>query len=195
MKLPILDAMEKAAHLVSEVMPPTPQICWPLLSQRIRAEMWVKHENHTPAGAFKLRGGLVYMEQLKREHPHALGVVAATRGNHGQSIAFAAQRLGIRAVVVVPQGNSREKNAAMRARQVELIEHGRDYQAAFEHAVELADSRQLHLVPTMDEALVRGVASYSLNCFAPCVTCIRFTSRSGWARESAEQSRPAKRSV
>jgi len=127
--------------------------------------VWVKHENHTPIGAFKIRGGLVYFDELKRKSGNVSGVIAATRGNHGQSIAFAAQRHGLHAVVVVPHGNSPEKNAAMRARQVVLIEHGTDYQEAFEYAAQLAGSRQLHLVPTLDEPLVRGVASYALELF------------------------------
>jgi threonine dehydratase len=165
LKPPTLAALERAADLVHAVIPPTPQICWPLLGQRTGAEVWVKHENHTPIGAFKIRGGLVYFDELKRRLGKVSGVIAATRGNHGQSIAFAAQRHGLHAVVVVPHGNSREKNAAMRARQVELIEHGRDYQEAFEYAAQLADARQLHLVPTLDEALIRGVASFALELF------------------------------
>src|SRR5215470_3079733 len=116
-------------------MPPTPQYCWPLLSQRAGAETWVKHENHTPVSAFKLRGGLVYMQALKRQLPEVAGVIAATRGNHGQSVAFAAARAGLAAVIVVPHGNSAEKNAAMRALGAELIEHGHDFQAAYEHAM------------------------------------------------------------
>ena len=162
MKLPSLASLDEAARTVYAAMPPTPQIAWPLLGQRLGAEVWVKHENHTPVGAFKLRGGLVYFEQLKRTQPTVAGVVAATRGNHGQSIAFAAQRHGLHAVIVVPHGNSPAKNAAMRARGVELIESGHDFQAAFDHAVKLADERQLHLVPSFDGTLVRGVASCAL---------------------------------
>jgi threonine dehydratase len=165
MKLPTLDALEHAADLVHELIPPTPQICWPLLSRRIGAEVWVKHENHTATGAFKIRGGVVYFAELKRNRPGVRGVIAATRGNHGQSVAFAAQRHGLHAVIVVPHGNSREKNAAMLARNVELIEHGSDFQEALEHAQELSKHRGLHLVPTFDEALVRGVASFSLELF------------------------------
>lgn len=160
-----LSSLEQAARLVHEVMPPTPQFRWPGLSRRIGAEVWVKHENHTPVGAFKIRGGLVYFDRLRRTAPDVSGVVAATRGNHGQSIAFAAQRFGIKAVVVVPHGNSREKNAAMRARGVELVEHGEDFQEALEHAQALAAASGLHMVPSFDEALVAGVASYSLELF------------------------------
>jgi threonine dehydratase len=154
-----------AASAVYRVVPPTPQICWPLLSERAGAEVWVKHENHSPVGAFKLRGGLVYMEELKVRDPDITGVIAATRGNHGQSVTFAAARAGLRAVIVVPYGNSREKNAAMRTQGAELIEHGVDFQDAYEFAVQLATARNLHLVPSFDDALVRGVASYGLELF------------------------------
>ena len=113
--LPSLDQLEAAAAVVRSVVPPTPQYCWPLLSRRIGAELWVKHENHTPVGAFKLRGGLVYLDALRRENPGVAGVITATTGNHGQSIAYAATRLGLAATIVVPYGNSPEKNRAMRA--------------------------------------------------------------------------------
>jgi threonine dehydratase len=165
MRQPSLTSLEDAARLVYEVMPPTPQICWPQLGQLIGAEVWVKHENHTPLGAFKIRGGLVYFEELVRRKPNISGVVAATRGNHGQSIAVAAQRHGLRSLIVVPHGNSHEKNAAMKARGAELIEYGEDFQAALEYAGQLAGEHGLHLVPSFDEALVRGVASYSLELF------------------------------
>lgn len=165
MRLPDLPTLEEAARIVYTAMPPTSQFSWPLLSQHLDAEVWVKHENHTPLGAFKIRGGLVYIDELKREQPGTSGVIAATRGNHGQSIAFAAQRHSLKAVVVVPHGNSREKNEAMRARGVELIEHGTDFQDALEHANGLAEERGLHSVPSFHEALVRGVASYSLELF------------------------------
>src|SRR5215468_5608461 len=133
--LPSLAQLEAAADFVHSVMPPTPQYCWPLLCRRADAEVWVKHENHAPAGAFKVRGGLVYMEELKRQQPDIAGVIAATRGNHGQSVAFAARRAGLAAVIVVPHGNSAEKNAAMRALGAELIEHGHDFQATYEYAI------------------------------------------------------------
>jgi threonine dehydratase len=165
MKLPDLSTLEHAARIVYEAMPPTPQFSWPLLSEHLGTELWVKHENHTPLGAFKVRGGLVYFDELKRREPRVSGVIAATRGNHGQSIAFAAQRHGLRAAIVVPHGNSREKNEAMRARGVELIEHGSDFQDALEEATRLAEGRGLHMVPSFHEALVRGVASYSLELF------------------------------
>jgi threonine dehydratase len=127
--------------------------------------VWVKHENHAPTGAFKVRGGLVYLADLTRRQPGVSGVIAATRGNHGQSVAFAAARYGLPAVVVVPHGNSPGKNAAMRAIGAELVEHGSDYQEAFEHAETLAAARGLHFVRSFDPALIRGVASYALELF------------------------------
>lgn len=132
MNLPQRSQIEDAARVVGAVMRPTPEIQWPLLSERCGAEVWVKHENHTPVGAFKIRGGIVYMEDLTRAPRRATGVIAATRGNHGQSIAYAAHRHGLKATIVVPLGNSVEKNAAMRAFGAELIEHGHDFQAALE---------------------------------------------------------------
>ncbi|HEY3936893.1 MAG TPA: threonine dehydratase [Bryobacteraceae bacterium] len=160
-----LNSLHAAADLVHKVIPPTPQICWPLLSQRAEATVWVKHENHTPIGAFKVRGGIVYMEELKRRDPQVSGVIAATRGNHGQSVAFAASRAGLSSVLVVPQGNSREKNAAMRAFGAELVEYGGDFQEAYEQAMVLAKTRRLHMIPSFDEPLLRGVASYALELF------------------------------
>lgn len=160
-----LDQLEAAARQVRAVVPPTPQYCWPLLSARVGAEIWVKHENHTPLGAFKVRGGVVYMAGLRAARPDLNGVIAATRGNHGQSIAFAARRAGLAAAIVVPHGNSAEKNAAMRALGAELIEHGGDFQAAFEHAQRLADERNLFFVASFAPDLVRGVASYALELF------------------------------
>ncbi|HTV46761.1 MAG TPA: threonine dehydratase, partial [Stellaceae bacterium] len=148
-----------------QVMPPTPQYCWPLLARRVGTELWVKHENHTPIGAFKLRGGLVYLDHVRRSEPWARGVVTATRGNHGQSIAFAAQRLGLAATIVVPHGNSVEKNRAMAAFGARLIEEGHDFQAAYEYAAGLAERENLHLVRTYNPLVVRGVASYALELF------------------------------
>ncbi len=165
MILPDLRTLEAAANLVHEVIPPTPQIRWPLLSARAGADVWVKHENHSPVGAFKLRGGIVYMDALKRTQPGLTGVIAATRGNHGQSVAFAAARAGLRAVIVVPHGNSREKNAAMHALGAELVEYGRDFQEAFEYAAGLAETERLHFVRSFHPALVAGVATYALELF------------------------------
>ena len=155
-------ALEAAAALVHETLPPTPQIEWPLLAQRCGARVIVKHENHLPTGAFKLRGGLVYMHELRAREPGLRGVIAATRGNHGQSVTVAARRYGLLATIVVPHGNSLEKNAAMRAQGARLVEHGRDFQDAFEHAQRLAARDALHLVPSFHPALVRGVASCAL---------------------------------
>ncbi len=160
MKLPTLSQLEAAARTVHAVLPPTPQYAWPLLAERLGAEVWVKHENHTPVGAFKIRGGLVYFDDF--DASRATGVIAATRGNHGQSVGFGARRRGIPAIVVAPHGNSREKNAAMRALGVELIEHGDDFQAALEHARHLAAERRLEMVPSFHPLLVRGVGTYSL---------------------------------
>ena len=165
MTLPSLASIQSAAELVHRVMLPTPQIRWPLLCARVGAETWVKHENHTPVGAFKLRGGLVYMDSLRRREPNLTGVIAATRGNHGQSVAFAASRVGLRSVIVVPHGNSREKNAATRALGATLIEHGADFQEAYEHSAKLAEAGKLHLVRSFDGTLVAGVASYALELF------------------------------
>ena len=158
-------SMEDARRIVHEAMPPTPQQRWPLLDQRLGAQAWVKHENHTSVGAFKLRGGLVYFDALRQREPGCRDVVSATRGNHGQSVGFAARRHGFHATIVVPHGNSVEKNAAMRALGVELIEHGSDFQAAREHASQLAREHQLHMVPSFHDDLVRGVATYWLEFF------------------------------
>jgi threonine dehydratase len=162
---PTLKQLRTTADSVHSVLPPTPQIRWPLLCQRTGAEVWVKHENHQPVGAFKVRGGLVYMNELKEREPDVTGVIAATRGNHGQSIAFAAARVGLRAVIVVPHGNSVEKNAAMQALDAELVVHGIDFQDALVYAAELAKKEKLHFVPSFAEPLVRGVASYALELF------------------------------
>jgi threonine dehydratase len=159
-----LSELEKAAADIHAVMPPTPQYAWPLLSQRCGCEVWVKHENHTPLGAFKLRGGIVHVADLVA-HAAPAGIITATRGNHGQSIGFAARSAGIKAVVVVPHGNSTEKNAAMRALGVELVEHGADYQEAREYADARAAEEGLAFVGPYAPLLVRGVASYGLEFF------------------------------
>lgn len=163
--LPSLSEIESAASLVYQVMPPTPQISWPLLNARTGLEVWVKHENHTPLGAFKVRGGLVFFDRLRREQPGLRGVVAATRGNHGQSVTFAARRHGLRVVIVVPRGNDPEKNTSMRALGAELVEHGEDFQSAFEHAQRLAAEQGLFPMPSMDRGLLPGVATYALEFF------------------------------
>lgn len=162
---PTLAEVEAASRIVYAAITPTPQYCWPLLCQRLGTEVWVKHENHTLIGAFKIRGGLVYFENLVKSSAKRPGVITATRGNHGQSVGYAARCYGIPATVVVPLGNSREKNAAMRALGMELIEHGEDYQAAREYADGLARDRTLHRVPGFHALLVAGVASYGLELF------------------------------
>ncbi len=164
-KLPGLKDIEAASRIVYADMPSTPQYCWPMLCDRLGTEIWVKHENQTPVGAFKLRGGLVYFKHLAQSGAGPGGVISATRGNHGQSIGFAARRYGIPATVVVPLGNSVEKNAAMRALGVELIEQGADFQESLEFAVSLASERSLHLVPAFHPRLIAGVATYSLELF------------------------------
>jgi threonine dehydratase len=160
-----LQDVEQAAAVVYAAMPPTPQYAWPLLAKRTGCEVWVKHENHTPTGAFKVRGGLVYMDRLKCAQPALRGVISATRGNHGQSIAMGASRAGIAATLVVPHGNSVEKNAAMRAFGATLVEAGHDFDAARETAARLAEEQGLAMVPSFHRDLVLGVASYALELF------------------------------
>lgn len=154
-----------ARRTVYAAMPPTPQYAWPLLAGRLGCTVWTKHENHTPAGAFKLRGGLTYFETLAREAPGVRHVISATRGNHGQSVGFAARRHGLAATIVVPHGNSVEKNAAMRALGVTLVEHGDEFQTASEHAARLAERDGLHRVPSFHRELVRGVATAYVEFF------------------------------
>jgi threonine dehydratase len=154
-----------AAALVRVVVPETPQYAWPLLANRSGAEVWVKHENHTPAGAFKLRGGLVYVDWLAGSALKPSGVVTATRGNHGQSIALAGRRAGLPVTILIPEGNSAEKNAAMAAFGAQLIVHGRDFDAAKAQAMRLAEERNLHYLPSFHPLLVKGVATYALELF------------------------------
>ena len=158
--LPLLPDIEAAAEVVYREFPATPQYRWALLSKRLGADCWVKHENHTPVGAFKIRGGLTYFDQLARRGELPDEVISATRGNHGQSIGWAARRHGVRCTIVVPHGNSVEKNAAMRALGVDLVEHGDDFQESREHAATLAAERGAHMVPAFHADLLRGVATY-----------------------------------
>ena len=160
-----LTELEDAARIIHAVMPPTPQYAWPLLAERTGCEVWLKHENHTPAGAFKIRGGIVYMDRLVREQPDIAGVITVTRGNHGQSVAFAATRMGRASVVVVPEGNSAEKNASMRGFGAELIVGGADFDASRQHAARIAAERGLHMLPSFHPDLVKGVATYALELF------------------------------
>ncbi len=160
--LPKREEIEAAGKIVYEVMTPTAQYCWPLLSERLGTEIWLKHENHTPVGAFKIRGGLVYFADLAKSGRVPKGVISATRGNHGQSVGLAARRHNIAAKIVVPHGNSTEKNAAMKALGVDLIEHGTEFQEAREYAKKLAEDLSLLMVPSFHPLLVAGVATYSL---------------------------------
>jgi threonine dehydratase len=164
-KLPTAEELDDAARVVYRVLQPTPQIAWPLLAERAGAEVWVKHENHLPTGSFKVRGGLVYVDHLLQSGAKPAGVIAATRGNHGQSVAFVASRARLGAVIVVPHGNNPEKNASMRACGAELIEHGRDFQDAYEFAQAEAERRRLAFFPSFDPHLVRGVATYARELF------------------------------
>ena len=152
--------LEAAEAVIRTAFPATPQYAWPLLAQRAGCEVWVKHENHTPTGAFKVRGGVVYFEKLQSR-----GVVSATRGNHGQSLAYAGARRGIPVTIVVPEGNSTEKNAAMRAQGATLIEHGADFDVARQYAQKLAAEQGLDFAPSFAPDLVRGVATYALELF------------------------------
>ena len=157
--------LESAAKIVYAGMPSTPQYAWPLLCEALATEVWLKHENHTPTGAFKVRGGLVYVHELLQRDPTISGLISATRGNHGQSIAFAARPHGLKTTIVVPIGNSKEKNAAMRALGAQLIEFGTDFQESREYAIALAEQQGLHMVPSLHTDLVRGVATYWMEFF------------------------------
>ncbi len=159
-----LDDLDRAEAIVRAHMPPTPQYAWPLLAAELDAEVWVKHENHTPVGAFKVRGGLVHLECLRRRGDVA-GIISATRGNHGQSLAFAGRANGVPVVIVAPHGNSVEKNAAMRALGAELIEGGHDFQAARGVAARIGEERGLEMVPSFHPDLVVGVATYARELF------------------------------
>jgi threonine dehydratase len=160
-----LNELERAHAIVAQAVPATPAYAWPLLAERLGASVVVKHENHTPIGAFKVRGGLVYLERLKREQSDTPGIISATRGNHGQSLAFAASRHGVPAVIYVPRGNSVEKNRAMKAFGARLVEFGDDFQAAREEAYHEAGRAGLHIVPAFHRDLVLGVSTYALELF------------------------------
>src|SRR6476619_5064923 len=160
-----LAELERAHGIVGQAVPATPAHAWPLLAQRLGTSVVVKHANHTPTGAFKVRGGLVYLERLKREHPDTPGIISATRGNHGQSLAFAASRYGVPVTIFVPRGNSVEKNRAMRALGADLVEHGEDFQSAREEAGRRAKRDGLEFVPSFHPDLVLGVATYALELF------------------------------
>jgi threonine dehydratase len=160
-----LDELERAAELVHTVVPPTPQYAWPKLRRRVGCTVWVKHENHTPVSAFKVRGGLVYIDRLVKRMPGIRGVVSATRGNHGQSISFAAARAGIAAELYVPRGNSPDQNSAMSTFGATVVEVGKDFDEAKHEAWRAAKERELHFIPSFHRDLVVGVASYALELF------------------------------
>jgi len=157
-----LDSLRQAAQAIRPVVPATPQYAWPRLAERLGCEVWVKHENHTPTGAFKVRGGLLYVQGLLNRKPETKGLVTATRGNHGQSLALAARSVGLPITIVVPLGNSLEKNAAMRALGARVIEHGKDFDEARDEAVLQAITYGYENVPPFHEDLIRGVATYAL---------------------------------
>ena len=165
MMLPTTAQIQEAQSVLYRYMSPTPQYTWPLINQRLGTETWIKHENHTSVGAFKIRGALVYLNWLKHTNPDMPGVVAATRGNHGQGVAMAARLVGVRAVIVVPHENSKEKNRAMVGQGAELIEHGFDFQESLEYARTLASERGLVMVDSFHERLVMGTATYALEFF------------------------------
>src|SRR4029077_18133340 len=160
-----LAELEGVIPLVRQSVLPTPQYAWPLLRERLGVEVVVKHENHTPIGSFKVRGGVVFFDRLKWQRPEVRGIISATRGNHGQSLAFAGARAGVAVTIVVPRGNSIEKNAAMRSFGAELIEQGGDFDDAREHAVRIAAERGLEFAPSFHRDLVLGVATYAYELF------------------------------
>ena len=157
-----LEEIRRAHEIVLRALRPTPALNWPLLDRRLGAEVVVKHENHLPTGAFKVRGGLTYVDALVKREPRTRGIISATRGNHGASLAFAGRRAGLDVTIAVPRGNSSEKNAAMRALGADLVEFGSDFQAAREEAARLAGSRGLHMVPSFHRDLALGVSTYAL---------------------------------
>jgi threonine dehydratase len=169
-----LSTLQAVASEVYQHMQPSPQLQWPLLSERCGCEVWVKHENHNPTGAFKVRGGLIYLKNLRQREPGVTGIVSATRGNHGQSLAFAAAKHGLSLTIVVPDGNSADKNRAMQALGAELVIHGQDFNESVDHARVLEQERGLHRVPSFHDDLVDGVASYALELLQakPDLDCI-----------------------
>jgi threonine dehydratase len=156
--LPTLEEITAMQAVVDAVVPPTPSLSWPLLNERLGATVWIKHDNHTAIGSFKIRGAVAYMDRLVGREPKVRGVIAATRGNFGQAVAFAARRHGLKAVIVIPHGNSIEKNLAMKALGAELIEHGTDFQAALDYSRELADQIGFHWISSYNRDLVLGSA-------------------------------------
>lgn len=173
-KLPTLAEIESVAAMIDPIVPPTPQFSWPLLNSRVGCELWVKHENHTALGAFKIRGLLHYITQVVARQPGLRGVIAATRGNHGQAVTFAARRLGLTSTIVVPHGNSVEKNRSMRALGADLIEHGDDFQASLVYSRQIAAERNLHPVPSYHHDLVTANAGSAITFLrqVPTLDCV-----------------------
>jgi threonine dehydratase len=181
-----LAELERAAALVYKVMSPTPLYAWPKLKQRAGCTVWVKHENHTPTGAFKVRGGIVYLDHLRREHPEISGVISATRGNHGQSLSFAAARAGVAATIYVPNGNSPDQNSAIAAFGARVVQFGRDFDEAKHEAFRIAAAEGLHFVPSRFIATsLPGSPATPWNCFAAARNLMRCMSGSAWARAYA----------
>jgi threonine dehydratase len=162
------EELSAATAIVRTLVPPTPAYAWPLLAERTGATVIVKHENHTPIGAFKVRGGLVYVDAICRAGRKPKGLITATRGNHGQSVALAAARHGIPCVIVIPEGNSPEKNAAMEAFGGQLVTQGKDFDESRAIAMQMERERGLHFVPSFHRDLVKGVATYALELFSSC---------------------------
>ncbi len=163
-----LETIERAAEVVYRQMPPTPQYEWPQISAAVGARVHMKHENHTPTGAFKVRGAFTFIDWLRKNRPDVKGIVTATRGNHGQGQALAATAAGLGAKIVVPFGNSAEKNAAMASFGAEVVEFGKDFDEAKTEAFRIAEEENFHFVPPFHEALVAGVATYGLELFRAC---------------------------
>ena len=164
-QLPDREAIEAAAELLRTLVPPTPQYLWPQVAQAFGAHVWIKHENHTPIGAFKARSAALYFHKLMQREPESRGVITATRGNHGQAVGLAARRFKLPATVYVPRGNSTEKNSAMRALGVKLVEHGVEFQEAREEAARVGEREALHMVPAFHPDIVLGVATYWAELF------------------------------
>jgi len=163
--LPARDQIESAASFLASLVPPTPQYLWPQVAAAFGTEVWLKHENHTPIGAFKARSAAIYFRKLMEREPACPGVITATRGNHGQAVGLAARRFKLPATIYVPHGNGTEKNAAMRALGVTLVEHGQDFQEAREEAARIGAQRGLHMVPAFHPDLVLGVSTYWAELF------------------------------
>jgi threonine dehydratase len=163
--LPDRDAIEAAAEVLRALVPPTPQYLWPQVAQAFGAHVWIKHENHTPIGAFKARSAAIYFHKLMQRLPGSRGVITATRGNHGQAVGLAASRFKLPATIYVPRGNSVEKNNAMRALGVKLVEHGNEFQEAREEAARVGGREALHMVPAFHADIVLGVATYWAELF------------------------------